>query len=464
MVLRNLLIFSICSLLVFSCKRINPDKPTFIGETTPLPKAVSQINLSLAIPLSLIEKQLNDNLKELLFTGRGLELGNGLFSDMDITKTGNLRLSTAENENVRVSLPIFLDGKVVLEKRIFGQAVSAAIPFKESLNPQISFRPRIDENWGIQIDQLEIESWGKSLQYDLLGYQIDVEPIIKKHVKSIMENQLVTDGLSNLNLKSIAEKAWSAYGKPLHISNDEWKMVLVTHPEKIRISQHFTTDQHLILNLGIEGEVFSQAGSMADRTQPPLPKVFPNDNTDNKLDITLPLIVTYESMDEWLTKEMVNNAFRLDNKTQLIPTSIATQAFGNRALVKMGFIAKRTNRKDLVGDLFLVGTPIYSAERQAILFENIDFDLNTENFLTNSARWLKRNQILNAIKKQAVFPIGQYMEEARQELNALGNWQTEFASFGVENPSLTVEGIYTTPEDIRLYLKSTGDIQVIMKQ
>lgn len=464
MILRNLFILSICSLLLFSCKRINPDKPAFIGETTELPKAISQINLSMAIPLSLIEQRLNENLKELLFTGRGLELGNGLFSDMDITKTGNLQLSTAENGNVRVSLPIFLDGKVILEKKIFGQAVSAALPFKESLIPQISFKPRIDENWGIQIDQLEIESWGKSLQYDLLGYQIDVEPMIKKHVKSIMENQLVTEGLSNLNLKSLAEKAWSAYGKPINISNDDWKMVLVTTPEKIRVSQNFTEDQHLVLNLGIEGEVFSQAESMVDRKQPPLPKVFPNENTDNKLDITLPMVITYAAIDELLTKEMVGNAFRIDSKTQLIPTTIATQSFGNRALVKMDFIAKRANRKDLVGELFLVGTPVYSVEREAIVFENIDFDLNTENFLTNSARWLKKKKILNAIKKQAVYPIGDYIDEASRELNALGSWQTEFASFGLEKPTLTVEGIYTTPEDVRLYLKSTGDIKVTMKQ
>ena len=464
MILRNLFIFSICSLLLFSCKRINPDKPTFIGETTELPKAVSQINLSLAIPLSMIEKQLNENLKELLFTGRGLELGNGLFSDMDITKTGNIRLSTAENGNVRVSLPIFLDGKVILEKKIFGQAVSAALPFKESLIPQISFKPRIDENWGIRIDELEIESWGKSLQYDLLGYQIDVEPIIKKHVKSIMENQLVSEGLSSLNLKSLAEKAWSAYGKPINISHDDWKMVLVTMPEKIRVSQNFTEDQHFVLNLGMDGEVLSQAGSMADRPQPPLPKVFPNENTGNNLDITVPLIVTYAAMDEWLAKEMVGNAFRLDNKTQLIPTTFETQSFGNRALVKMDFIAKRANKKDLVGELFLVGNPVYSAEQEAILFENIDFDLNTENFLTNSARWLKKNKILEAIRKKAVFPIGDYIEEASRELDALGSWQTEFASFALEKPTLTVDGIYTTPEDIRLYLKSTGEIKVTMNQ
>jgi hypothetical protein len=464
MTLRILTILSVCFLLLFSCKRINPDKPTFVGETTDLPKALSHINLSLSIPLSMLETQLNQNLKELLFSERGLELGNGLFSDMDITKTGNLRLSTAENGKVRVSLPIFLDGKVILEKKIFGQAVSAALPFKEALVPQISFRPRIDENWGIQIDQLEIESWGKSLKYDLMGYQIDVEPMIKKHVKSIMENQLVTTALSNLNLKSIAEKAWTAYSKPLHISNEDWKMVLVTIPEKIRVKENFTSDQHLVLNLGLDGEVFSHTGALPNRPQPSLPKISPNENTENKLDITLPLVITYASMDQWLTKEMVGNAIRIDSKTQLLPTSFATQSFGNRALVKMEFIAKRAKRKDLSGELFLVGTPVYSPEREAIVFDNIDFDLNTENFLTNSARWLKRKQILNAIKKQAVYPIGEYIEEARQELDAMGSWQTEFANFGLEKSTLTVEGIYTTPEDVRLYLKSTGDIRVTMKQ
>jgi len=464
MTLRNSIIFCLVAMLSFSCRRINPERTPLVGETKELPKATSTINISLSIPLSRLENQLNQRLNPLLFSGKGLELGNGLFSDMDITKTGILKLSSAENGNVRVSMPIFLDGNVLLQKKIFGQSVSAAIPFKEALTPQFSFQPRISENWGIQIDQLEIESWGKPLQYDLLGYQIDIEPMVKKHLTSLIKNQLASEGSNNFNLKSLAEKAWKAYGQPILISNDDWEMTLLTSPEILRISQRFTTDQQLELSIGLEGEVISHAGALQNHKAPPLPAVTSaNPHTENSLDITLPLIVPYADLDKWLTKELVGSSFRLNSKTQLTPKSFASQAFGNRALVKMGFIAKRDNRKDVEGDLYLVGTPVYSEAENTILFENIDFDLNTENFLTNSARWLKKNQIISAIEKKAVVPIGSYMDQARQELSELGSWQTDFATFDVENPTLAVEGIYTTPTDIRLYLRSKGKVAATMK-
>lgn len=456
------IVCSLCSILL-SCKRINPDRPTYVGEQAPLPKATSEINLTLEIPLALFEERLNKNLQQELFSEKGMDLGNGLFSDVRVTKTGDLKLSSSENGNLRVSLPVFLDGKVTLEKKIFGQAVSASLPFKESLSPQVSFLPRIDENWGIQIDSLEIESWGKPFQYDLLGYQLDLEPFIKKYLTSILKNQLSSNLLTSLDLKSLAEKTWEVYGAPLHVKNSDLDIFLYTVPEKIRISEQFTKDQTLVLNLGLEGEVFTHTGERPVRKNTPFPNVFPNDKKENNLAITLPLALSYETMDRYLNKEMAGKVFRVDSKTNLIPHAFSTQSFGDRALVKMEFTAKRTRRKDVDGIMYLVGRPVYSEEREAIVLENINFDLNTQNFLTNSANWLRKNRIITAIQRQAVFPIGEYMEEAKNELSQLGSWQTEFANISLYNPDLQVDGIYTTDDDIRLYLRSTGDIQVRLK-
>jgi hypothetical protein len=450
-------------LLLFSCKRINPDKPQLTEHSASLPKAHSEVNLSLSIPLDKIEKELNSNLQGRLFSERGLEISSGLFSDIDIEKTGNLQLRGMEQGRLRITMPVHLDGKVKLEKKIFGQAVSASLPFEEDLTPQVSFRPSIDENWNVVIENLEIESWGKPLKYNLLGYEVDFEPLIKKQLKEVIEQKLVSQGLSKLNLKRLAEQTWQAYAQPIHLKNDQMDLFMVTVPEKMRLQEEITMDQHLILNIGMEGEVLSQVGSPPITGRNGLPKVSPNPSSSNHLEILLPLAFSYETISDHLNQELAGNRYRVDSKTQLIPSSFSTRPYGRKALVSMEFKAIRENKKDLEGVLHLVGKPVYDPEREAIVFEEVDFELNTAHFLSNSANWLKRRKILSAIEKQAVFPIGEYMTEARGELQQLGTWQTEFANIALLDPQLTVAGIYPTEDDLRMYVKSSGDIHIRLR-
>lgn len=447
-----------------SCRKITPGQAPPRDEQSPLPKALSTVNLNMSIPLALFESQINAKLQENLFSEKGIELGNGLFSDITVLKTGNLKLAATDSGKLRVTLPVFLDGKVTLEKRIFGQLVSAGVPFKESLTPQVSFIPRIDENWGLQIDQLEVESWGRSLQYDLLGYSLDLEPIMKRQVKRMMESQLGTNLLQGLDLKRLVEQTWEAYSEPLRLQSGPMEMYLETRPERIRVSEKFTPDQTLELAIGLEGEVLSFSNPVSGRDKAPLPQVEPYISGQSGADITLPLIVSYDWMNTYLNRELVGQEFKVDNRTVLIPHGFTTQPYGTRALVKMGFTAKRTRKKDLRGELYLVGKPVFVEETEEIRFEEIDFDLNTQHFLANSANWLKRGQILSAIQKRAVFPLGEYLAEARSELQELGSWQTQLADFSLINPDLEVAGIYVTPSDIRVYVRSKGDIAVRVKQ
>ena len=128
----------------------------------------------------------------------------------------------------------------------------------------------------------------------------------------------------------------------------------------------------------------------------------------------------------------------------------------------MDFTLERAGRKDLLGELFLVGRPTFDAEREAIIFEDIDFDINSKNILANNASWLKQGQLLAIIQKNAYFPIGSYISQARVELQQRGYFSTNFASFRVKRPELNVKGIYVTEKDVRIHLNAKGQMEVIL--
>ena len=175
----SLIIITILFAAFTSCSSLKLNGPEAQAPPPELPKAAMSIHLGLEIPLSYLQGRINESLNEKLFNEEGLDLGNGLFADVDLKKNGNLSLAATDDGKLLVGLPVYLDGKVRLEKRIFGQKISSAIPFQEKLSPQISFIPQINSDYSFGIEELDILSWGKSLQYDLLGFNIDFEPLVK---------------------------------------------------------------------------------------------------------------------------------------------------------------------------------------------------------------------------------------------------------------------------------------------
>ncbi|WP_215225300.1 DUF4403 family protein [Echinicola shivajiensis] len=450
-------------LLIISCKGINPEKPQYEGAPVVLPEAISKVNVPLEIPLRYIEKNLNRELSQLLYSDQGLDMGNGLMADLEVSRTGDIALSASGQKQLEIEIPLKLKGKINIEKKLFGQTISTAIPFDEGLKPRVSFISEIGRNWDIGISNINIESWGRSLKYNLLGYEFDLEPMLEKHVEKMLDDQLTGDNLTRISFRDMIQETWEAYGRPVKIEHEGFDAYVYTVPHKIKVKEKFTTDQKLELTIGIEGEVFTQIGSEPLVELSPLPRLYYNDDSENYLDITLPLSIPYQDMDKYLNDMLAGQSFKMDASTQLIPKAFKTQNFGNKALVKVDFVVNRTGKKNISGNIYLVGKPTYDPLREAIVFEEIDFDLNTKNILANSASWMKQGQLLEEIQKYASYPIGNYIKEARMELQQQGYIDTKFASFRVIRPALEVEGIYTTKEDIRLYLKSTGQMEVKLK-
>ncbi|KEO73301.1 DUF4403 family protein [Anditalea andensis] len=443
-----------------SCKKINPDKPKFSGDPIELPSATSSINFPLEISFQQLEKNLNKEFQGLLFEEKDLSVGSGLNTDLQVTKMGDAKLSSKGDHALKLQIPLRLKGSLKVEKKLLGQLISTAIPYDEVLNPEISFTPVIGENYDLSFQNITIDGWGRSMRYEFLGYAIDFDPLIRKHLQNMLNTQLNNSNFKGLSFRSFMEDAWKNFSQPVRFAQSGIDGYVFTRPHTVKVGNISTVNNKLSLNLGLEGEVISEVGKSPSVRPVVLPKISPNDNTQNLIDITLPLRVGYEAIDQYLNAELVGEPITIDKSTQLIPRGFSSQSFGDRALVKMNFTAKRSGKKDINGDIYLVGKPAYDPQKQAIYFEDIDFDLNTKNVLANYAGWLKQGQILTQMKKRAYYPIGAYLDEAKSEIQKHNQIQTDFASIFIKNPKLDVLGIYATQQDIRLYLNSTGRLDV----
>lgn len=335
-----------CFLIVLfaglACKSLQPGNP---GSPPPLPKATARINLNLDIPLPFIEAQINRGLNRQLVQEEGLELGDGLVADLLIEKRGNLSLSATEQGKLQLGLPVLADGSVRLEKRIFGQKVSTALPFREELRPEILFLPVLQNDWSFDLEDLDILSLGKSLSLDVLGFQMDFEPFVKKQVASIMEDQLRNGALAALDFKNLAESLWSSFGKPRYISNGLSGNYVYPYPEELIIHQRFAPSQHLQLGMGLTGEMRSQKDRPLATELPRLPPIALAEVEENELAITIPIVVSFEEVAAYLNQTMKDSVLILDSKTRMLAENFSLGHHEDKVMVSMQFSGLREGKK-----------------------------------------------------------------------------------------------------------------------
>lgn len=459
-------IYSLSLLLFFlalgACKSIKPDRPPMAIQEDP-PLALSQVNIPIVIPLSYLEENLNKDWSSKLFAEKGLSLGSGLFADLDIDRTGKISLQGADNNTIKVRVPMNLKGDLKIEKKVFGQVLSTNFPFNESMSPVISFIPEIGRNWDLNIKNLNIENWGRSMKYNLLGFEIDLDPLVRNQLKKVLDNQLSAANLTRLDFKHMAQETWEAFSEPYTVEQEGMQVHFYSVPSRLKVNEEITLDQKLILYLGIEGEMFSKIGNKPLISPSTLPNIYYNDNKENILDLTMPLILKHEDLDVYLNKEISGKQIRTDSKTVLVPSNLKSQQYGDKTLIGMDFIAIRNGESEIKGKMYFAGKPVFDEDKEALKFEDVEFDVKTGNLPAKLGIKSKKRKIQNQIQKMAVLPIGSLLNEARLEMQKQGYFETDFATFRVKNPDLQVEGIYNTAEDIRLYLRTKGQMDVRLK-
>jgi hypothetical protein len=457
--------YSVLFLLILglvSCKSIKPENPPMPSDQK-LPSTVSIINVPISIPLSYLEDNLNQDWNSKLFSDKSLPLGSGLFADLDVTRIGKISLKGMNNNSLQVKIPMNLKGDLKIEKKVFGQVLSTNFPFNENISPEISFIPEIGPNWDLVIKDLNIDNWGRSMKYNLLGFEIDLDPLVRGQLRRVLDNQLSASNLSNLDFRNMAQETWDAFSEPYSIEQGEIQVHFFAVPKRLKVKDEISMDQKLNLYIGLEGEMISKVGPRPDIKPIPLPDIEINESQENILDIVLPLILRYEDLNQYLNKAISGQQIKADKNTILIPSNLKTQQYGDKTLLGMDFDAVRNGNREVKGKIYFAGKPVFDPVTESLKFEKVEFDVKTSNFLAKWGIKSKKRKIKSQIEKLAKIPLGEFLQEARAELENQGYLETNFATFKANGLSLEVEGINNTSEDIRIFFRAKGQMEVLLK-
>lgn len=458
--LTSLMSILLFGLTIISCRSIDPSVSP--GPSSPPPAASAQVNVPLKIPKQTLDKLLNELVPTLLLQQEGLDMGSGFTGDLQLKRNGKISWSALDSQRMQLTVPIHVVGKIGLKPKGLGSLFQTTLPLDENFAPVFIVDPIINSEWNLEAQNFELVELGGNLAVEVLGMQIDLSGLLSKELRKWGSENL-TQGKEIANLKTLVDLAWGQVGKPFSIDWIGGKTAFSIQPQQVKLNEYFDSDQNYNVWLGMNGKINSHPAAAAPTRASPLPGLSENINSANEFEMTIPLAVTYTRLDKLLKENLEGKAFRVDKKTTLIPSNIKTQAFGDLLAINMNFTAEQTNGKTLTGTLFVVGQPAYDAARQSLIFEDINFKLESGSFGAQTGVGLKKRKIIRRIENRAVFPIGDVLEESLGSITDRLGLSTPILDLTVANIEIEPYGFYPMGKELVIYMKAIGKVDVTYK-
>ncbi|MEP0712991.1 DUF4403 family protein [Algoriphagus sp.] len=447
-------------LILFSCKSINPAVNP--GPAAPPPAARSSVNVPLKIPRETLSNLLNGQIPTVLLQEQGLDMGSGITGDLQLKRNGQITWSALDSQRIQLTVPINVLGQVGLKPKGLGGLLKTKLPLDENFSPVFVIDPVINPNWSIGAENFELVELGGNLALDILGMQVDLSGLLSKEIQK-WGNQNLSGGKELASLKTLIDLAWAQVGRPFAIDWVGGNTAFSIQPEQVMLKEFFDAEQNYNLWLGMDGKINSHPAEAAPSRAFPLPELSANANSSNEFQMIMPLSVSYATLDELLEENIAGKVFRVDKKTTLVPSTIKTQAFGDLLAVSMNFVAEQTSGKTLSGTLFVVGQPKYDAERQSLIFEDVNFKMESGSFGAQTGVGLKKRKIIRSIESKAVFPIGDLLSESLGSITDRLGLNTPIADVQVADLEVNLVGFYPMSKVLVIHMKARGAVDVQWK-
>jgi hypothetical protein len=458
--IKSILILASLASSFSACKSLSPTSNP--GPSPMPPPAISSVNVPLQIPKATLDKIFNSQIPKVLFGEKGLDMGSGINGDVKLSRNGTITWTALDSQLIQLTVPVLVEGQVGLKKGGLGSIFKSKIPINKQFNPVFVVDPEINSNWDLGIKAFELVDLGGSLMLDVLGMQIDLSSLVGKEIRKWSEQNLIGKE-SIASLKPLVDLTWAQVGKPFQVELEGAQTAFSIQPQEVRFNEFFDANQNFNVWLGLAGKVNSHPASAAPSRAFPLPKLSPNPNNSNELEIIMPLTIGYDQLDQLLAENLADKVFQVDKKTTMIPSTIKTQAFGELIAVSMDFFAEQSNGKSLTGTIFAVGKPTYDIENRQLIFEDINFKIESGNLGAQTSIGLKKRKIIKNIERRAIFPIGDLIDESMASIQNRLGLSTPIADLKIQNLKIIPAGFYPLKNELLIQLKATGKVGVDWK-
>lgn len=373
---------------------LSAERPRDEAFRTELKKELSSLNVPVEASANDLARILNQTIGKELY--RGSTKTRGVTAD--ILRNGPIAVSAADNY-LYFSLPITLSLS-------YGMFETEAVPF----TLKFKANARVTPDWRLNI---ELHYLGLS---DLLAENIGIGPFslkprsivegITQPVQRMLSDVITAKVNDTFALKSQIAKVWYAAQKPVLLDRSYNAWLKLT-PRQVMLSPLYTQNNRVKVGVGISTYAELVVGPEPAAQPPvPLPDLKLLNSFDKDFMIAMNADLYYKDILTIASPLLLNKEFNSDGKTITIK-NLDIYGNGDKLVVKV------ETQGSLDGIVYLTGKPHFDPKTDLFSVEDVDFDMQSESLLLQSAAWFLHGTIRNSIQETLNLDLTKRIEQSR---------------------------------------------------
>jgi hypothetical protein len=442
----SILAFLVVLFTLVSCstvRKIEALKPIPSDDSPMVYKTkTSFIAMPVEITLNDIQKQLNNNLKGLIYEDDNIEDDK---TKMKIWKTDDIILEE-KNGIITSKIPLKILATIKYGTEFLGLNDTKNI----YLNGVITLKSKAHlTNWKLTTSStIEKLEWNESPSIIIAGKAVPITYIINPTLsifKSKIAKQIDSAIDESCDFKPLVFDALEKISTPF-LANDSYKTWFKLQPIELYDTAAILKDSKITLQMGLKCSMQTMVGqepiNSFDKNKIILKPV---SSMPDKISASIAAVSTYKSASKVITENFQGETFTSGSRSVTVQKVDIWQKDGK-----------------LIIALDLSGIPNYNALTKEIYFDNLEYVLNTKSVLLKSANWLAQGTILKKIQENCRYSIQDNLEEGKQNmLPYLNNYSPMKGVFinGTLN-DFVFEKVELTDKAIIAFITTSGKMKI----
>ena len=368
-------------------------------ETYQFPKIPSSVSIPVNLPISEIQRLVNQQITGVLYEDQDFENNNSDQLKTKVEKDGNIAIKALTNNRLMFSVPL----KIWAEKGLgtLGVYTYQETNFKVVMN----FISNLDfqQNWSLKTNTTTAGFvWKEKPILDFGKVKIPLTSIIEgvlikqqKEFTSVIDTQIQ----QKMNMQPYLVMAWNQFAAPIQVS-EEYNTWLKITPQTVKMSplEVYADKIKSTISVDLFSETFTGIKPAANPLVKNIPNYIPAQNLANNFVMKTTANIPFTEANAIAKKQFQGKEFDMEkSKIKVEDIKIYTE---NDLVVMEILTSGKVN-----GTSFIKGNLVYDATKHKIGFTKTDFKLKTKNIFQKLATSLFEGKIVRMIEQDYGIPL-----------------------------------------------------------
>ena len=424
-------------------------------------KHLSSINIPVEMPLIELERQINSQLNGLIYEDNSYDDNDNDNLKAKVWKMSPIRVQAVDSTFL-FEVPLKVWVSVRYETSPLGFKISGTKETEFALRLRFTSDIDVTPDWRVTTHtKVDSYDWITEPSIRVAGLNIPVKSMVSRTLSRNFEK--ITKAIDEqvagtIELRKYVRQAWDLARRPVLMSKefDTW---LVVVPTSAVMTPLVVKNNILRTSIGIRGytQTVTSAEEPEIRGDATLPDLLVVDKIPQEFKVGLISVIPYKEATRLAKAKFVGEKYSFnEGRYSVKVTSLEMYGQDEFLIIKAGL------QGSLNGIIYLRGIPHYDPKTRNLSLIDLDYDLDTRNVIFKTAGWLLQSKFSKMLEKQFVFPVGDQIEEARQNIQK--TLQNNVLAKGVilngTISEITPDRVYLTPENIYAVVFATGRVSL----